>query len=120
MSSSWIATIFTAQGRVATRINAKGDEEDLIKGFNLSQEADRWCARRLFEGEPDWYAEVASTRMTNSQGLPFKTRVSRSDAFAQILKTPTGPVCQAPPKPTGRLSFGVKNGKTTRVEFSRG
>lgn len=116
----WIATIYDAAGAVQTRKNAKGEDEDLIKGFDLEQDANRWCDRRLFDGAPDWFGTVVSSSMVDGKGDLLSTVILRQDAIARILKQPRGAVVRQPPKGGSRLSFGIKNAKTTRVEFSRG
>lgn len=110
----WRATVFDAAGNVQTRITEKGEEEDLIKGFDLSSDADRWADRRLFEGTEGWYAEVQHTSIPN-----ILSRIERGDAIARILKKPKGPTVQVKGKSTKALGFGVK-AKETRVTFSRG
>lgn len=108
----WRCTVYDAAGNVMTRTNAKGEEEDLIKGFDLSSDADRWADRRLFEGTHGWYAEVEHTVIPN-----VKSRIERGDAMARILKKPKGPTVQVKGKSTKTLGFGVK-AKQTRVTFS--
>lgn len=110
---SWIATVYNAAGVIQTRINAKGEEEDLVKDFEMGQEADRWADRRLFEGASDWYAEVANARVN------LMNRVERSDAIARILKQPKGPSIHQKAVTTKSLGFGVK-AKQDRSSFSRG
>lgn len=109
----WRTTIYNVDGVVQTRINAKGEEEDLIKGFDLGQDADRWADRRLFEGTHGWYAIVEHTIIAN-----VSSRIERGDAMARILKQPKGPTVAAKGKSTKTLGFGVK-AKQTRVTFSR-
>lgn len=110
---AWVATIYNAKGEVQTRIKNDGDEEDLIKEFEQSQDADRWCDRRLFDGAPDWYAEV------DHASLPIHTRIERQDAIARILKQPKGPTVQVKGKSTKTLGFQHK-AKDFRPQFSRG
>jgi len=43
---NWLATILTASGEIATRINSKGEEEELSKEFDDASSADRFCVRR--------------------------------------------------------------------------
>lgn len=120
-SKKWVATIYNAEGVVQTRINAKGEDEELTKAFDLDQDANRWCDRRLFDGAPDWFGVVASTCMVDGNGDAIATVIMRQDAIARILRKPfSAPVVRQPPKGGSRLSFGIKNAKTTRVEFSRG
>ncbi len=111
---SWRATVYDAAGNVATRVKADGEVEDLIKGFDLSQDADRWCDRRLFDGTHGWYAEVEHTIIPN-----IKARIDRADAVARILKKPKGPTVAVRGKSTKTLGFGVK-AKESRSSFSRG
>lgn len=109
----WRASIYDAAGVLQTRINAKGESEDLVKGFDLGQEADRWADRRLFEGTHGWYAVVEHTTIPN-----ISSRIERGDAMARLLKQPKGPAIQQKGKSTKTLGFGVK-AKQTRVTFSR-
>jgi hypothetical protein len=109
----WRASIFDASGVVQTRTNSKGEEEDLIKGFDLGQEADRWADRRLFEGTHGWYAIVEHTTIPN-----ISSHIERGDSMARLLKQPKGPTIQQKGKSTKTLGFGVK-AKQTRVTFSR-
>lgn len=110
----WRTTVYNAEGVVQTRTNTKGEEEDLIKGFDLGQDADRWADRRLFEGTHGWYAIVEHTVLAN-----ISTRIERGDAMARILKQPKGPTVQVRGKSTKTLGFGVK-AKESRASFSRG
>src|SRR5277367_643076 len=55
----WMAQIQNAEGEVCTKLNTDGEEEELVKGFEHPQEADRWVDRRLFEGKPGWYGVVS-------------------------------------------------------------
>lgn len=111
-SKSWIATVYNAEGVVQSRIKDNGEEEDLIKGFDLSSDADRWCDRRLFDGASDWHAEVVNA------SLNLITRIERNDSIARILKKKKGPTMYVKGKSTKSLGFGVK-AKQTRVTFSR-
>ena len=108
----WRTTIYDAAGVVQTRITTKGEEEDLIKGFDLSADADRWADRRLFEGTHGWYAIVEHTIIPN-----ISSRIERGDSMARILRKPKGPTVAVKGKSTKTLGFGVK-AKQTRVTFS--
>lgn len=111
-NKSWLCTIYNAKGEVQTRINTKNQVEDLIKGFDLSSDADRWVDRRLFDGASDWYGIVSHTRLNVS------TTTMRNDAIARILHKVKGPIIQQ--KGTSKtLGFGVK-AKEDRSTFSRG
>ena len=111
---NWVATVYDEKGVIQTRINAKGEVEDLIKGFDLGQDADRWAMRRLYEGASDWYAEVLHSFIPN-----VGSRIERSDAIAFIDKKPKGPAIHQKGKSTKSLGFGTKVGQT-RVTFSHG
>lgn len=111
---SWRCTVYLPDGTVATRTTPKGEVEDLIKGFDLSQDADRWADRRLFEGTHGWYAEVEHTIIPN-----VKSRIERGQSVERILKQPKGPAIQQKGKSTKTLGFGVKV-KESRSSFSRG
>lgn len=108
----WKASIYDAAGVLQTRMKNDGEEEDLVKGFDLGQEADRWADRRLFEGTHGWYAIVEHTVLTN-----VSSRIERGDAMARVLKQPKGPTIHQKGKSTKTLGFGVK-AKQTRVTFS--
>ncbi len=110
----WVARILNEAGVVQTRTKEDGEVEDLVKGFDLSSDADRWCDRRLFEGAPDWHGVVEHTVIPN-----ISSRIERADSIARILKQPKGPTVQVRGKSTKTLGFGVK-AKETRVTFSRG
>lgn len=110
----WRTTIYNADGVVQSRVNSKGEDEELIKGFDLGQRANEWADRRLFEGASDWYAMVEHTTLAN-----VFTRIERADSIARIMKQPKGPAIQQKGKSTKALGFGVKV-KETRVTFSRG
>ena len=110
----WRATVYNAAGEVETRTKDNGEVEDLIKGCDLSSEADRWADRRLFEGTHGWYAIVEHTIIPN-----ISSRIERADAMARILKQPKGPTVAVRGKSTKTLGFGVKV-KESRASFSRG
>ncbi len=112
-SSGYTAMILDSVGNVATRINSEGEIEDLIKGFNLPQEAARWTDRRLFDGAPDWTGKITH------QASSITEVVERSDAIARILKKPVGATTKAQSKTTERLSFGAKVSQD-RCHFSKG
>ena len=109
---SWKASIYDAAGVLQTKINGKGEEEDLIQGFDLGQRANEWADRRLFEGTHGWYAIVEHTTLTN-----VSSRIERGDAMARVLRQPKGPAIHQKGKSTKTLGFGVK-AKQTRVTFS--
>lgn len=113
VQKAYEATIFDANGNVATYVNAEGETKELRQSFDLSQEAERWCDRRLFDGAPDWHGEVHSTK-----GLP-PIHVLREDAIARILKKPKGPAVHTKGVSTKRLGFGVK-AKGDHFHFSKG
>lgn len=81
----WQARIVNEAGEVQTRINAKGEEVDLSKGFDHASDADRWTDRRLFEGASNWHGEITHSSMN------IATVIERSDAIARMLKMPKGP-----------------------------
>jgi len=119
-SKNYIATILDGNGDIATRINAKGEVEDLQQSFDLPQEASRWCDRRLFDGFADWRGEVASTKMHGQDGLPMVEHVARIDSLARILKKPLPPVVHVKGVSTQSLGFGVKAKQTPNVRSNMG
>jgi len=108
---NWVVTVYDRNGRVETRVNAKGESEDLIQGFELSQDADRWADRRLVEGSPDCYAVVQHSTMTTKDGDPLATVVMRGDAIERAFRAPKGAAMRKVGGSTSALSFRptVKN-----------
>lgn len=111
---AWCATIYNSRGEV----QVKGEDE-LVKEFDLSSDADRWVDRRLFEGASDWFGVISHTSMVTKDGDLFSNVVLRGDAIARILKTPKGAVSKQQSKTTDRLKFGVKT-HNDRSIFSHG
>ena len=97
-----IASVYDAHGVLCTRTKPDGDEEDLVKGFDLPQDAMRWIDRRLFDGPPGCYATLDHTKTVQQE------TVTRDDSFARVLKVNKGAVCKPQSKSTPRLGFGVK------------
>lgn len=116
---NWTATILDSKGNVCTRVNSEGKIEELVKGFEKAQDADRWCDRRLVEGAPDWYGVVTHATMQNGQGEPLSNVILRSDALARVLATGKGPVMKQTSKGGGALSFRPK-AKGDHFHFSKG
>lgn len=116
---NWIATILDSKGNVCTRVNAEGKVEELVKDFEKSNDADRWCDRRLVEGAPDWYAVVQHTTMKNKDGDLLSTIILRNDAMARVLATSKGPVMKQTAKSAGALSFRPK-ARPDHFHFSKG
>ena len=112
-TKNWVVQILDVEGNICTRINAKGEEEELVKSFDKSQEADGWADRRLFEGASDWYATVDHATMN------VHSIIQRSDSIARILRQPKGPAMHQAAVSTKTLGFGVK-AKQDRASFSRG
>ncbi len=109
----YLATVYHADGTIATRINSKGEEVDLVMAFDLPQRANEWADRRLFDGKSDWYADV-----THSKSNAIE-RKERNDSVSRIMKKKKGPVIHVKSKTTQTLSFGVRC-KQDRQSFSHG
>lgn len=116
---NWIATIFNSKGEIQTRINAKGESEDLQTSFELGQDAERWCDRRLVEGAPDWFGTVTHATMVGKSGDPISSTITRGDAFARVLKQAPGAVMRKVGGTTSSLSFRPK-AKGDHFHFSKG
>ena len=113
VQKAYIATIYDAKGNVATVLTEEKEEKELRQSFDMAQDAERWCDRRLFDGAPDWHGTVESTK-----GLP-PIHVLREDAIARILKQPKGPAVHTKGVSTKKLGFGVK-AKGDHFHFSKG
>lgn len=113
----YIAQIFDATGLEVFTLSDK--EECLRASFEHPQEADRWCQRRLNEGEPNWYGEVTWTKIQTKNGTPMVTRVERDAAIAALITRKRTPYMHynkagaGPLKPRMRVS-------PTMAKFSRG
>lgn len=111
---NWQVIIYTAKHEVETRVTENGKIEDLIKEFDLGQEADRWCDRRLAECASDCYGIVRSEK------LGIQNTVSRDEALGRLNAPVRGPMTKKKPAPGGgRLGFGVR-AKQDHCHFSRG
>lgn len=108
-----VGIIYTESGVIATRLNAQGEEEELIKQFDLPQDCQRWIFRRLIEAAPRSYATMDHTKTAQQETL------SRDDAFADAFKIKKGPTYKPQSKTTSKLGFGVKV-SDDRASFSRG
>jgi hypothetical protein len=117
-NKNYTATILNASGQVCTRINAKGEVEDLIQSFDDGEHATGWIDRRLFEGASTWHGELVHKSIT-VKGEPWVVIIERSDSIARILKQKKKAVTTQPKTTTARLSFGMKV-KQDRASFSRG
>jgi hypothetical protein len=74
----------------------------------LSQRAEEWADRKLFDASPNSYAEIISAHMVGRNGQVLITRVERSDAIARILKKKGGPATKNMAKKTAPLKNGMK------------
>ena len=112
---NWLATIYTATGDIAIKINSKGEEEELVKAFDKSADGDRWVDNRLYnDGEPGWYGVVEFTKATNVRSV-----IMRDDSLSRIMRKKKGPVIHQKAVSTKSLGFGV-HAKTSGVTFSKG
>jgi hypothetical protein len=95
----WQVRIVNAKGELQFRVNAKGETEDLEKGFDLAQEADNWSVRRLVECASDCRAE------TTHSSMQVQTVMSRQTALATLLRQKRGPTMAPHKKSTDSLGF---------------
>ena len=111
---NWTAAVYNAAGEVQTRINAKGEVENLVKGFDLSGDADRWLDRRLaLDVASDCYGQLKHSHSR------IEVKISREDAMARLYKQGAGMVMKHQSKTTSSLSFGVRV-KNDKANFSHG
>lgn len=101
-------------GKVCYRIKDDGTTEQLIKHFDLPQDAERWADRRLFDGEPTWYAEVVKKNDTR----PYWDIIQREDSIARTLKRPKTALSKTVSYGSS-LGFGMKI-REKAVKFSHG
>lgn len=88
------------------------DKKDLIKGFDMAQDAERWADLRLVEN-PNSRAEIAW------HGNTTLTLVTRDEAFARVYPKSKGGATKRTGVNMSKLGFGVKASQT-RSHFSRG
>ena len=119
VQKNYVVTVYNSRGEVQTRTDPQGKVKDLSEGFLTGQLAEGWADRRLFEGSPDWFAVIESTKMFDAAGDPLATTVMRDDSIARILKQPKGAVMKSKPQSTTKLGFGVK-AKQSHAHFSKG
>jgi hypothetical protein len=110
---NYLGTVLDDKGNVCTRIKDNGEEEDLIKGFDLPQDCLRWLDRRLFDGASTWHGKMEHAHSS------FVEVVGRDESIARILKQPKGPAIHKKGVSTKSLGFGVR-AKESRSSFSRG
>lgn len=115
----WTAIIYRADGTI-WEVPDRDGMKKVRQNFHLSQQADRWVDLRLVESPVDCYGVVDSNTMHKEDGSAISTRTERLDAIARVFKKKGQPTMRKTSGGSSRLSFGIKNGKTTRVEFSRG
>jgi hypothetical protein len=120
-TKTWTATIYNADGEIATKLVQKGEEsieEELIAYFDHPQEADRWVDRRLFDSVPGCFGVVNHNTITNKHGDMLSTTITRGDAISRMLSKKPGAVMRQN-KPSGTLGWGVKS-RPSISKFSHG
>jgi cell pole-organizing protein PopZ len=108
-----VGTIYEETGAIATRINNEGEVEELIKSFDMPQDCQRWCDRRLVEAAPRSYATMDHVKTAQQEVI------NRDEAHERIFKVKSGPVIKPVSKSTPRLGFGVKS-HPSKSTFSHG
>lgn len=113
IKASWVASIYNSDDQLVSRINSKGDKEDLTMGFERDADGQRWADRRLFEAASDCYAEVVHVQ------TQLVVVIMRDDAIARILYKPKQGAMRVKGITTKTLGFGVKC-HNDRSTFSKG
>jgi hypothetical protein len=114
------AKVLDAEGNIQFRTTESGEEKELVQGFKMPQDAERWCHRQLDAGAPGWHAEITWAHCPEKL-LQFKVRrIERDTAIQAMLRKGPGPVMHVTKVGAGGgLGFGVKV-KQTVAKFSRG
>jgi hypothetical protein len=107
------AMIVNSKGEVQVRIKENGEDEDLIKEFDMPQDGVRWIDRRLVECSSDCYA-IFSHNRTHQEEI-----ITRDDAMSRVFAKAKQPTMKPQTKTTSKLSFGVK-AKQSHAKFSHG
>jgi len=110
---NWTVSILNSKDEIQTRFNLKGEEEELVKGFDKVSEGDRWADIRLVECASDCYARV------NHSSMKVDTIITREDAMARIFRKPKSAICAHRSQTTSSLSFRP-HAKESKASFSRG
>lgn len=103
----------TKKAVTATLYSPKGNEL-ISKGFNLSQEGERWLDQRLIESAPGCVGKIVHSRVKE-----LTVEVSREEAFARVYKERKMASHKKIGVSMSRLGFGVK-AKNDRFHFSHG
>lgn len=119
IEKAYIATIFTSEGTVATTLDENKEEKELSSSFEHSQEAERWCQRKLYEGAPDWHGEITWTKIHTRSGIPMVTRVERASAIYALTPRKRSPFMHYNKAGSGPLGPQMKVGQT-HANFSHG
>ncbi len=117
--SNYLVLILNDRGELQTRFSSSGEEQELRKLFEKSQEADRWAHRRLVECGSDCYALVQHTRMMKRDGTPMAIKITRDQALGGMFPKAKGPAVKSTLSKNAPLTFRMTCHQT-RVEFSRG
>ncbi len=112
-SKPFVAQILNAKMELCTRLKDNGEIEELQKEFDLPQEAQRWCDRRLVEGAPDWHATIDDARTGTHE------YILRNESIQRTFRKKKGPTMHPRKMTTDKLSFGVR-AKQDRASFSHG
>lgn len=114
LDKPYIARIVNELGQVQIE-----NDTELVKDFDMPQQAERWVNNRLLNGAPNWHGEVEWTKCPEK--LPMKIRkIERSRAMFDLLRTKSGALMHTNKvSSVGGLGFGVKV-KNCVSHFSQG
>ena len=119
-SKNWTAIVYNSKGDIQTRTTDSGEVQDMVKSFQMVNDADRWCDLRLvIDCTSDCYAVISHNHMMRADGDPISTVVMRQDALARIFKAKKRPFFVKTGVRDNSLSFSPKVGQT-RMHFSHG
>jgi hypothetical protein len=103
LNKAYIARIVNEFGQIQIE-----HDDELVKSFDLPQQAERWVNNRLFNGAPNWHGEVEWTKCPEK--LPMRIRkIERNRALFDLLRTKSGALMHTNKVSSiGGLGFGVK------------
>ncbi len=114
-----IATIYDKDNNVLTFVNSKGETKDLVKSFNLPQEAERWADLRLVEQAAGSYAIVIHSNTNQQSVISRETSYMQQGSLSRIFKQKKTALHKIISKGSGSLKPKMKC-KHDHASFSRG
>ena len=118
-SKKHTATLYDKDNNILTFIDSKGQTQDLVKSFNLPQEAERWVDLRLVEQAAGAYAVIKHSNTNQETVVRRESSYMNRGALSRVFK----PQKVALHKNTSKRSASLRSHmqvKQDYANFSRG